>query len=53
MELKIAQLLQNSRKDDLPPFSGRGNMSRCNCKNLGLSLSGLTKYKNGNSSAVT
>ena len=28
MELKIAQLLQNSRKDDLPPFSGRGNILR-------------------------
>ena len=28
MELKIAQLLQNSRKDDLPPFSGRGNISQ-------------------------
>ena len=53
MELNIAQLLQNSRKDDLPLFSGRGNMSRCNCKNPGLSLSGLTKCKNGNSSAVT
>ncbi len=28
MRLKIAQLLQNSRKDDLPPFSGRGNISQ-------------------------
>ena len=28
MELKIAQLLQNSRKDDLPLFSGRGNILR-------------------------
>ena len=28
MELKIAQLFKNSRKDDLPPFSGRGNILR-------------------------